>query len=196
MVSFNDVPDTALKPNEDIGQQLERGCVVKNPYIVLAGIVIIGISLYLFVHMIRSDATTKEQLPEFALTPTDYGWTGKFPGGPWQIFGKEISVQIDTRMVPNKPQVLPQVSASQAALVHTIAPALPAIIGRVEQEMVKYNDHERGFREFVRNPQIWLSSEKDDGKTWAFVIERTDNPDFGYHAEFKGTKFIEIWAGD
>ncbi len=28
------------------------------------------------------------------------------------------------------------------------------------------------------------------------MIERTDNPDFGYHAEFKGTNFVEIWAGD
>ena len=169
---------------------------MKKRHIILASVILVGVGLYLFAHMNRADATTRERLPDFVLAPTDYGWTGRFPGGPWQIFGREVCVQIDTREVPDDPKVLPSVSASQAALVHTIAPALPAILKRVEEEMVKYNDHEPGFREFVRGPQVWLSSKKDDGDTWAFVIERTDNPDFGYHTEFKGTNFIEIWAGD
>lgn len=147
-------------------------------------------------HMNRADPTTKERLPEFLLEPTNYGWTGKFPGGPWRIFGKEVSIEIDTRVVPDKPKVLPSVSVSQAALVQKIIPALPAILTRVEQAMVEYNNHDPDFRKYITNPQVWLSSEKDDGQTWAFVFERTDNPDFGYHAEFKGTNFIEIWAGD
>jgi hypothetical protein len=146
--------------------------------------------------MNRADASTKERLPEFVLAPTDYGWTGRFPGGPWRIFDKEVSVEIDTRAIPGDPEALPPVSVSQAALVHMITPALPAILTRVEQAMVKYNDHNPDFRKYVRNPQVWLSSEKDDGLTWTFVIERTDNHDFGYHTEFKGTNFIEIWAGD
>ncbi len=77
-----------------------------------------------------------------------------------------------------------------------ITPALPAILKRVEEAMVTYNDHDPNFREFVRNPYVWLDSEEDNGQSWTFVIERTDNPDFGYHAEFKGTEFVEIWAGD
>src|SRR5215472_2662125 len=84
---------------------------------------------------------TGERLPEFVLAPAKYGWTGKFPGGPWRIFDKEISIEIDTRTVPNQPKVLPSVSVSQAALVHKITPALPAILAQVEQAMVKYNDH-------------------------------------------------------
>ena len=92
--------------------------------------------------------------------------------------------------------MLPPVSASQAALVRLITPALPTILKRVEQEMIAYNDHDPEFRAFLSDPQVWLSSEHDDGEAWTFVIERTDNPDFGYHTEFKGTSFVEIWAGD
>jgi hypothetical protein len=168
---------------------------MKKP-IILAALILTAVIMYFFAHRNHADAATRERLPDFVLTPTDYGWTGKFPGGPWRIFDKEICVQIDTRTVPHKPKVLPSVSSSQAALVHMIAPALPAILKRVEEEMIKYNSHEPCFREFVRDPQVWLNNDEDDGKTWAFVIERTDNPDFGYHAQFKGTNFVEIWAGD
>src|SRR5437016_6120462 len=146
--------------------------------------------------MNRSDATTRQRLPEFTLAPTDYGWSGRFPGEPRQIFGKEVRVQIDTRLVPDEPKVLPPVSMTQATLVRIIAPALPAVLKRVEEAMVAYHEHDPDFRAFIRDPQVWLSSEDDDGQSWTFVIERTDNPDFGYHAEFKGTNFVKIWAGD
>jgi hypothetical protein len=169
---------------------------MKTLQIILGCLILVGVGLYLFAHMNRADASTKERLPEFVLAPTDYGWTGRFPGGPWRIFGKEVSVEIDTRAVPYRPEVLPSVSVSQAELVHKITPALSAILTQVEQAMVKYNNHDADFRQHIAHPQVWLNSEKDDGLTWAFVIERTDNPDFGYHTEFKGTNFIEIWAGD
>jgi hypothetical protein len=151
---------------------------------------------FLFSQMNRAGTTTRDRLPDFRLAPNEYGWTGKFPGGPWRIFGKEISVQINTRNLYYRSKQLPAVSANQVAIVHLIAAALPAIIKRVEKAMVKYNDFEPDFRKFIKDPHVWLSREKDDGETWAFVIERTDNPDFGYHTEFKGTNFVEIWAGD
>ena len=146
--------------------------------------------------MNRSDATTRQRLPEFTLAPTDYGWSGRFPGESRKIFDKEVRVQIDTRAVPDEPKVLPPVSERQAGLVRLIAPALPAILKKVEEAMVAYNDHDPDFRQFVKNPHVWLDSQEDNGETWTFVIERTDNPDFGYHTEFKGTNFVEIWAGD
>ncbi len=144
----------------------------------------------------RSEAITRQRLPEFRLAPGDYGWSGRFPGEPRFIFGKEVRLQVDTRAVLDKAKVLPPVSTNQAALVRIITPALPAILKKVEEEMIAYNKHEPGFRAFLREPQVWLSSQHDDGQSWTFVIERTDNPDFGYAAEFKGTNFIEIWAGD
>ena len=146
--------------------------------------------------MDRSAATTKKRLPEFTLVPTDYGWSGEFPGGPHYIFGSAIHVQIDTRAVPDDPKVLPPVSSSQAALVRVIMQELPAILRTVEEAMISDNHDDPDFRRFVRNPHVWLNSETDDGETWAFVIEHTENPDFGAHTEFKGTNFVEIWAGD
>ncbi len=109
--------------------------------------------------MNRSENISRERLPDFKLAPADYGWSGRFPGPARLIFGKEVRVQIDTRTVPDEPKVLPPISASQAALVRSITPALPAILKRVEEEMVAYNTHEPEFRSFLRDPQVWLSSE-------------------------------------
>ena len=105
-------------------------------------------------------------------------------------------MEIHTREVPYEPDLLPPVSVSQAAFMRRITPALPAILKRVEEAMVEYNDHDQDFREFVTNPHVWLACDQDNGESWTFVIERTDNPDFGYHAEFEGTNLFEIWSGD
>ncbi|AOS45959.1 hypothetical protein Verru16b_03050 [Lacunisphaera limnophila] len=58
-----------------------------------------------------------------------------------------------------------------------------------------HQDHEPAFQDFLDRPHIWLDYECD-GKTWSFVVGRTDNPDFGYHADFRGLEFIELWAAD
>ena len=136
-------------------------------------------------------------LPELSLAPGDYGWTGQLPEEIHRLFGREIGVEIHTREVPDDPKVLPPVSQSQAALVGSIKISLPAILKRVEAEMVEYNQKfDPDFRGFIKRPHIWLRSSKDDGMSWTFVIGRTYNPDFGYHAEFKGTEFVELWSGD
>ena len=146
--------------------------------------------------MSSSRRAASEQLPEFALAPGDYGWRGEFPEGLYGLFQKKVFLQIDTRQVPDEPKILPPVSAEQAALVRLIAPHMPEILKRVEQAMVSYNDHDPDFRAYIRDPQVWVPCQRDNSESWTFVIERTDNPDFGYHTEFKGTNFIEIWAGD
>jgi hypothetical protein len=100
-------------------------------------------------------------------------------------------------LYPNDPKVLPPVTISQAALVKKISPELPTITRRVEQELLAYTKTtDTNIQSVIENPHVWLNTEYDDGETWAFVIGRNDNPDFGYHVEFKGTTFIEIWAGD
>jgi hypothetical protein len=136
-------------------------------------------------------------LQEFNLVPDEYGWNGKFPGGPHFLFGKEISLEIHTRSVPNEPKILPAVSLTQANLVRTIALSLPSFLDRVERELADRNQKfDPDFRNFIRHPCVWLNHEADDGVSWTFVIGRTDNPDFGYHADFRGTDFVELWAGD
>src|SRR5262249_46176429 len=102
-----------------------------------------------------------------------------------------------TRMIPSEPKVLPPVSRSQASLVRSIVPALPSLLPRVESELTAYSqEHEPDFHTVIRHPHIWLSSENDDGVSWTFVVERTDNPDFGYDLEFRGMEFIQLHAGD
>ncbi len=136
-------------------------------------------------------------LSEYKLLPDEYGWTGGFPGGPHLLFGREVGLEIHTRSVPDDPPVLPPVSASQATLVRAIAPALSDLLKRVEKELIRYNEKfDPEFGNYIRDPIVWLSSEHDDGVSWSFVVERTDNPDFGYHAEFRGTEFVELWSAD
>jgi len=168
---------------------------VKRQHIIWGGLVAISFLLVVFMST-SSNKVNKKRLSEFDFTPTDYGWSGSFPGEKRYLFGKEISLRIDTRLVPNNPKTLPPISKHQAELTRTIAIVLPAALKKVEEAMVGYNDHDPDFRSFIRDPGVWLDSEHDDGLSWTFVVERTDNPDFGYHVEFKGTNFVEIWAGD
>lgn len=139
---------------------------------------------------------SSQHLPEFSLTPGDYGWSVQLPGSP-RLFGQEVSAEIHTRMIPSEPKILPPVSPSQASLLRSILPALPSILQRVESELTTYcQEHEPSFQTVICHPRIWLSDECDDGVSWTFVVGRTDNPDFGYDLEFRGTKFIEFCAGD
>jgi hypothetical protein len=106
-------------------------------------------------------------------------------------------LEIHTRRIPNEPKVLPPISPNQAVLVKKIARALPLLIKQLEQEFIIYNqEFDPDFREFLTHPHVWLDAEAKDKTTWTFVVERIDNPDFGYHAEFKDVEFVELWAGD
>src|ERR1051325_9294753 len=112
---------------------------------------------------------SSQLLAEFSLKPGVYGWTGKFPTGPHLLFGKEISLEIHTRLIPSEPTILPPVSQSQASLVRSIIPALPSLVRRVESELGAYNQKfDPDFQKIISHPHIWLSSENDDGASWTF----------------------------
>jgi len=141
-------------------------------------------------------AMNSQPLSEFSLIPGEYGWSGLFPDSH-RFFGQQIGLEIHTRLTPREPKVLPPVSANQAGLVRKIAAELPTLIPRLEQEFTTYNQKfDPDFQGFITHPHVWLSDKSEDGASWAFVVERTDNPDFGYHAEFRNVEFIELWAGD
>ena len=141
-------------------------------------------------------AMKSPHLPEFSLTPNDYGWSAQLPGSP-RLFGHEVFMEIHTRLIPSEPKVLPPVSRSQASLVRSLIPALPSLLQRVESELRAYNQKiDPDFHKVIRRPHIWLSSESDDGVSWTFVVGRTDNPDFGCDLEFRGTEFIQLCTGD
>ena len=136
-------------------------------------------------------------LADLILTPHDYGWSAPLPPRSPTLFGLAITVDIHTRTIPSKPEILPPISSGQGALVRSLLPHLVSIVRRVEAALTAYRERfEPEFRSTLRDPQIWLDAERDDGISWTFVIERTDWPDFGYHVEFRRLEFVEIWAGD
>jgi hypothetical protein len=138
-----------------------------------------------------------DQIAGLALRPDGNGWTTTLASDTAQLYGKEVQLRIDTRLVRDDPETLPPVSPTQGNLVRRVLPALSNLLTRVESALEAYHkDFEPEFRDYLRNPHVWLDCEVDDGFSWTFVVERTDNPDFGYHAEFRGTQFVELWAGD
>src|SRR5712671_7913797 len=140
---------------------------------------------------------SSQHLSEFSLTPGDYGWSAHLPPGSPRLFGEEVVLEIHTRTIPGEPKILPPVSRRQASLVRSLIPALPSLLQRVENELTTCNQkRDPDFHTVIRHPHIWLSNESDDGVSWTFVVGRTDNPDFGYDLEFKGTEFIQLCTGD
>jgi hypothetical protein len=135
-----------------------------------------------------------DMLSDLNLMPHEYGWHAPLRNAP-RFLGHGLSIDIHTRLIPYDPEILPPISATQAALVRSLLPFLGPIIERVEREVVEYEPDDR-WRAVIDNPHIWLSNEDEDGESWTFVIESTENPDYGWHVEFKRLEFHCIWAGD
>src|SRR5256885_6216915 len=109
----------------------------------------------------------------------------------------EIRLEIHTRLNPKRRKVLPSVSSKQADLVGKITANLATIIPLLEREFMTFHEKfDPDFRRFITHPHVWLAANPKEEGAWTFVVERADNPDFGYHAEFKDADFVELWAGD
>ena len=135
-----------------------------------------------------------EHLQEFDFVVNEFGWIAKIPGSP-QLLGQEVTLFIST--FPEKAEECAGVSKKQAELLRSIVPSLTELLKRVEYELVAYNkDSDPEFYTAICNPQVWLNIEDNDDCSWQVVVQRSDSPDFGYHAEFKGVEFVELWAAD
>ncbi len=141
------------------------------------------------------EAMNDSQLPELRLFPYEYGWHANLDES-LRLFDHRVNLEIQTRLIPTKPAVLTPVSKTQAELVRKIIPDLSSLLSRVETELRNYNSSDPEFLTEFNDPRIWLNCETDDGASWTVVVGRKDWPDFGYHAEFNGTEFVELWAGD
>jgi hypothetical protein len=75
---------------------------------------------------------------------------------------------------------------------------LPSVLHDAQAEFTSYNAQlDPAAASHVRHPHIWISREWiENGSRWAFVIERDDAPDFGYHVEFDGYRCLGMSAGD
>jgi hypothetical protein len=137
-------------------------------------------------------------LPEFTFAAHDYGWSGDFPGLSATLFDRPISLEIHTRAIPEAGPP-PPVSETQAQLVRRIQACLLRVLPIAQSALLmQHRDEapEYPFLQAMRDPYVWLDSERDDGVSWTLVVGRSDNPEFGYHVEFEGSRLIELWSGD
>ena len=134
------------------------------------------------------------------LRATDYGWHAEIPPAIATLSGLPIGIEIHTRLVPQPDQPPPPVSSVETDLARLILSSLDEIVADVHRRLVDYvSDYEPAALERVMHPHVWISRETLQGtgaSRWAFVIGARDNPDFGYHVEFRGVESLEIWAGD
>ena len=137
-----------------------------------------------------------DNFPELTLRSEDFGWSGFYPDS-LRFFGQRIGLEIHTQAPTSEPKEPKPMSETQAALVRKITNAMPALLSTLQAEFVKYDQNvDPDFHEFLAHPHVWLAHEQDDGVSWTFVVGRTDNVDFGYHAEFRGTELTDLWGGD
>ncbi len=168
----------------------------RRPFLI--ALLALGSGLALTVWFKRPAAVSSRRLPGFKLTADGYGWAAKLPAGSPRLLGHEITVKLDTRETPDEPRILPPVREEQARLLRRILPTLPELVRKAEAELIGYDDELKDpkFRQVVRSVELWLPAKPDSEVDWALVVERSDMGSFGYHVEFSGLEFREVWAAD
>jgi hypothetical protein len=123
-----------------------------------------------------------------------FRWYAELPRELGTFYGKTIGIELD-RLLPHQ---LEHPSDSDMKLLGEILDSLPEILATAKFEFEKYElESDASFLDHLCNPQIWIScSEEGREDEWAFVVERSDWPDYGCHINFKGCVFTEIWGGD
>lgn len=138
---------------------------------------------------------TQRRLPELRFTKSDLGWSAKLPRTGPQLFGQNLTVEVQTRLFPDSPWILPPVSQRQADLLHRILPALPALTKRAESALIDHGGVAQTFGQSLRRPRVCLDPIRDDGSHWSIIVEQTDQRDGGHHVEFYDLELQEVWVG-
>jgi hypothetical protein len=133
------------------------------------------------------------------LKRTKYGWRAVLPVEFGNFFGRPVGIDFQTREVPER-RPPPAVSESEKELVRTILLRLREVLQEAERQFEQYNaGADPPAVSMVADPQIWLHREDAEvahPTRWALVVGARRAPDFGWHLEYDGTEFREIWAGD
>jgi len=120
-------------------------------------------------------------------------WQSQIPEDFLTFQGRTIGIWIESADDGSCP------APEMRALLDQILCDLPSVIDSAQTELSRYeNDSEEDYSTHIKNPHIWLTIDlvPNDPTAWTFVVERDDWPDFGWHIEFRGIRFHEIWAGD
>jgi hypothetical protein len=97
------------------------------------------------------------------------------------------------------PAPTPAVNASELSLAKLIMAELPAVLA---QALARFHDYVRDSdhspERHVQDPVIWIDRDtrtEYGALRWSLVVHHGEWPDYGWHIEFDGTRFVEIWAG-
>jgi hypothetical protein len=107
---------------------------------------------------------------------------------------KRIGIKISKLFKVPKQVVL---SPSEERLVAMILGNLPKLAKKAEEEWYGYHG-DPSLPEEVATPHIWISrdlQQKRGPKFWTFIVNHRESPDYGWHLEFEGMKFLDVWAG-
>jgi hypothetical protein len=92
----------------------------------------------------------------------------------------------------------PPLKSFECSRIGDILAALPEVLPIAEEEWEDFADNDTDEPRRLE-PHIWIfrKSLKKTMKAlpWTFVVNLRGT-DYGWHIEFKGTRFVEIWAGD
>ena len=136
------------------------------------------------------------QLPgDTSLEPDRFGWVADLAGSGAVFFGHRFVLRIETSSQPVT-DAPPSPSRAELALASAIIENLPSILATCEAKFTEYNANSTAPHH-IHDPHIWICREFiEEGSRWAFVVGRDDAPDFGYHLEFDGLKYLGMSAGD
>lgn len=154
---------------------------------------------------------------DFTPTENEYGgfWTGFVPTERTTFFGHQIRVEFPRLYELDGPSFVegpegnwllverdkiyePEIQAAHFALWQRIDAKLPELVERVEAEMRLLPEMvaEPDLPAHFKDPHIWVDEHDDDPEQWSFVVGRDDWEDFGWHFNFRGTEFVDSFAGD
>ena len=136
---------------------------------------------------------SESMIQKSSFQETERDWIASVPPGFGVLFGQPLSIKVGRHIDEGD-----SMADESLDLVRQILATLPEVLRLAAAALERYEKNDQPVLACLTRPYIWLGTENDDeDKTlWTLVVERSDWPDFGYHIEFKGTDFVEIWAGD
>lgn len=119
-------------------------------------------------------------------------WRAHLPAEAGTLFGQPLEIVAEI----GRPGLVGAGDVAATPLVRQVLAGLPALLGIAEAQLGASADDDDRVEDVACRPHVWLSAEVEDEMDWTLVVERTDWPDFGWHLEFHGLEFRELWAGD
>lgn len=138
------------------------------------------------------------QLPDGVTLEADrLGWSADLATKGALFFGHPVALKIDTSASPVSGPPPPP-SRAELSLASMIIQSLSTLLSLCEE---KFSEDSRRYDgtavQHVREPHISISTEFiGEGLSWSFVVSRDDAPDFAYHLDFDGLRFLGISGGD